>query len=419
LPARGGAEEHLAQISRRLVRAGHSVTVVTTDALDIDLFWNPAARRIESSPDEVDGVRVLRFPVQHLPAAALSYAAIRRLLWLSSRLRVPLGWARPGAALTPRVPGLARWLGSTAERFDVVGTTTICFEGLIEAGARFARRAAAPHLVYPLTHLGAAARPGADALSRFYTMRHQVRLVLDADAVVAMTSAERDFYVAAGAHPSRISVIGSAVDPTSVLGGEGKAFRTRHGLSGPAVVSLSAMMADKGTTHLVEAVRRLWAEGREVELVLAGAVMPEFSRFLAGLPPSDRRRLRVLGPVSDAEKRDLLAAADIFAMPSRTDSFGIVYLEAWLYGVPVIGARTWGVMDVIDDGADGLLVPFGDVDRLTGAIARMLDDPAQRGRMGEAGRAKVYAAHTWEKKFPQVAALYERLTEEGARPCAS
>lgn len=418
-PARGGAEEHLAQISRRLVRAGHSVTVLTTDAFDINLFWDPSARRILAREDEIDGVRVIRFPVRHLPAAALSYAGIRRLLWLGSALRLPRGLARAAARLTPYVPDLSAWLASTMERFDLVGTTTICFEGLIDAGARFAKRTGARHLVYPLTHLGAGENPGADALSRFYTMRHQVELVRGADGVIAMTPAERDFYVLQGADAAHVSVIGTGVDPAEVLGGDAKAFRGRHDLRGPIVASLSAMMADKGTTHLVDAMRTLWQEGRNVELVLAGAVMPEFRAFLAALPEAERSRLRVLGPISDAEKRDLLAASDIFAMPSRTDSFGIVYLEAWLHGKPVIGARTWGVMDVIDDGVDGLLVPFGDARHLAAALAALLDDPAQSAAMGEAGRAKVLAQRTWERLFPRIEMLYREVAEGGARACAS
>jgi glycosyltransferase involved in cell wall biosynthesis len=170
-------------------------------------------------------------------------------------------------------------------------------------------------------------------------------------------------------------------------------------------------MYDKGTVHVVEAVRSLWRQGCQVELVLAGAAMKGFLDFLSQLPRADRERIHLLGSVSDQEKRDLLAATDIFAMPSRTDSFGIAYLEAWLYGKPVIGAQTWGVMDVIQDGVDGLLVPFGDVDRLATALAELLDDPERRRSMGEAGRAKVYAEHTWEKKFPTIESLYLRLAE--------
>lgn len=419
LPARGGAEELLAHISRYLARAGHSVTVLTTDAFDIDLFWNPAGRRIAEREDEIDGVRVLRFPVRHLPAAALSYAGIRRLLWLSSFLGLPVSWAQAAARLTPYVPDLARWLAETPERFDIVGTTTICFEGLISLGAQFARRTGAPHLIYPLTHLGAGPRPGEDALSRFYTMRHQVALARGSAAVVAMTDGEAAFYVSRGVDPGRIAVIGPGVDPAEPPGGDATAFRARYGITGPLVVSLSTLMRDKGTVDVVEAARRLWRSGRNVDLALAGAIMPDFASYLATLPEQERDRVRVLGPVSDAEKRDLLAAADIFAMPSRTDSFGIVYLEAWLRGKPVIGARTWGVMDVIADGVDGLLVPFGDPDRLAASLASLLDDPARAAAMGAAGRAKALAEHTREKKLPQVEALYARLVGEGARPCAS
>ncbi len=178
-------------------------------------------------------------------------------------------------------------------------------------------------------------------------------------------------------------------------------------------------MYDKGTVHLVEAARRLWRAGRDLHLVLAGALLQPFRDYLGGLPETERSRLTVLGPVDDEEKRDLLAATDIFAMPSRTDSFGIVYLEAWLYSKPVVGARTWGVIDVIADQKDGLLMPFGDVDALAGALVELLDSPERRTALGAAGRAKVYAEHTWDIKFPQVEALYTRLAGESARACVS
>jgi glycosyltransferase involved in cell wall biosynthesis len=76
-------------------------------------------------------------------------------------------------------------------------------------------------------------------------------------------------------------------------------------------------------------------------------------------------------------------------------------------------------MDVIRDGVDGLLVPFGAPEELAAALASLLDDPARRAAMGEAGRVKVHAEHTWEKKFPQIETLYCALAERGKQPCAS
>jgi glycosyltransferase involved in cell wall biosynthesis len=134
-----------------------------------------------------------------------------------------------------------------------------------------------------------------------------------------------------------------------------------------------------------------------------------FQRYLEQLPAVDRERVRVLGPVDETEKRDLLAAADLVAMPSRTDSFGLVYLEAWLYRKPVIGARAWGVGDVIEDGVDGLLVPFDDPDALAEAISGLLANPERCAEMGARGEAKVYRLHTWQNKYQLVRALYAGL----------
>jgi glycosyltransferase involved in cell wall biosynthesis len=174
------------------------------------------------------------------------------------------------------------------------------------------------------------------------------------------------------------------------------------------------MARDKGTVQVVEAVRHLWRAGRQVELALAGAVLTPFREYLDRLPPEDSGRIHVLGSIDEREKRDLLAACDMLAMPSRTDSFGIVYLEAWLYRKPVIGAQAWGIEDVIEDGRDGLLVPFGDMAALAEAVTHLLDHPAVRAEMGRRGERKVYQSHLWSIKHAAVRDLYGRLVGGGA-----
>lgn len=411
-PARGGAETLLGAISEYLVAQGHDVTVATTDALDFELFWDPRRRRVDTREAVHNGVRILRFPVRHVPLPQLAYPGIRRLLWMLSMAKpVPVTWMARLSRFTPWVPGLWRWLKTTGETFNLVAGMTICFEPLLEAGLRFSERRGIPYVIYPLTHLGAGPVPGDDALSRFYTMRHQQDLVMRSTALVAQTASERDFYVQRGFERERALVAGPGITPGEVLGGDGARFRRRHGIAEatPLVVALSSMSYDKGTPHVVEAVRRLWQQGRDVELALAGAVLTPFRRYLDGLPPAERERVRLLGPVGEDEKRDLLAAADVVAMSSRTDSFGIVYLEAWLYAKPVIGARTWGVTDVIDDGVDGRLVPFGDVDTLAETLVQLIDHPEIRAAMGAQGARKVLAQHTWARKHRTVYARYCEL----------
>ena len=412
-PAVGGAETYLREFSQRLVADGHQVTVVTTDALDFELLFTPGRHRVGQREERRDGVRILRFPVRHLPGSPLTYSGWRRLLWLLSVMRpVPVQVLSYLARFTPWVPGLWRWSESTGDTFDVVVGMNICFEPLSEVALRFARRRGIPFAIHPLTHLGAGARPGKDSVGSFYTMRHQLALVRASDAVVAQTPTERAFYEKQGVPGEHIHVVGPGVSPADILGGDGQHFRNCYDLQGPLVVSLATMTYDKGTVHVVEAVRRLWQAGRQVELALAGAILTSFHRYLNRLPLEDRSRIRVLGSIDEKEKRGLLAASDVLVVPSRTDSFGIVYLEAWLYGKPVIGARAWGIDDVIEDGQDGLLVPFGDVPALAEAIAYLLDRPARRVAMGAQGKQKVYRSHTWEHKYAAVRDLYGQLAEE-------
>jgi glycosyltransferase involved in cell wall biosynthesis len=96
-------------------------------------------------------------------------------------------------------------------------------------------------------------------------------------------------------------------------------------------------------------------------------------------------------------------------MPSRTDSFGIVYLEAWLNGVPVIGARAGGVPEIISDGVDGYLVDFGDVPALANRIELLLRRPDIAHELGQAGRRKVLAEHTWDHKIARIAEIYSQV----------
>jgi glycosyltransferase involved in cell wall biosynthesis len=86
-------------------------------------------------------------------------------------------------------------------------------------------------------------------------------------------------------------------------------------------------------------------------------------------------------------------------MPSRTDSFGIVFLEAWANGLPVVAAAAGGVPEVVRDGETGLLVPFGDLDRLSRALATLLSDPVLARSLGAAGRAMVESGYTWDDRF--------------------
>lgn len=393
---------------------GHEVTVATTDAYDFELFWDPTRRRVKEDRGNHQGVNIRRFPVRHLPASRIAFPGIRRLLSLISKIDpLPTALMMRLARLTPWVPELWKWTANEDRRFDLIAGMTIGFESLMAAGQAYARRLGVPFVSYPLTHLGAGPEPGTDPVSRFYTMRHQLDLVTTSDMVIAQTETEKQFYQRQGQSGERIEVVGPGVDTQGVLGGNGERFRKKHDVKNPLILFIGYLSRDKGAFHTMDAVRRLWQRNRAAELALIGTISSSFQSYFNNLPDQDRKRMHLLGPVDDDEKRDALAASAIVSMPSRTDSFGITYLEAWLYGIPVIAARTWGVMDVVTNGEDGFVVPFGDDAELARAMMQLIDHPAQAKEMGIRGRDKVYRNHTWDQKNRKVSDIYRKLAREG------
>jgi glycogen(starch) synthase len=403
----GGSQRYFQEISERLVAAGHQVTVATTDAGELEHFWARNRRTVGPAEEVVNGVVVRRFPVQRRLNRAFFFSVYRRLMAEISDLPVDTtGLLRRLVRFTPRLPALEAYLAQTETAFDIVHGANITLDFILAPALAFARRRGIPFLVAPVTHLGS---PGQRRVQRYYTMRQQMEIMRQADAVITMTTLESDFLAARGVARERLFCSGAGINPAEVTGGDGRCFREQHGLAGPIVFYVGTLAYDKGTVHTIEALRRLWAQGREAHLVLVGQALTPVRRYLERLPAELSSRLHVLGFVSDEEKKDLLAAGDIFCMPSCTDSFGIVYLEAWANGVPVIGARAGGVPAVIDDGVDGFLVRFGDVDGLAKAIARLLDDPALGRTMGRRGQDKVQREMTWEHVYQRVYQVYDRV----------
>jgi glycosyltransferase involved in cell wall biosynthesis len=218
---------------------------------------------------------------------------------------------------------------------------------------------------------------------------------------------------------SRILHLPMAIEHAEVTGGDGPRFRARFGLpeGRPLVGQLGALDPNKGSTDLIRALS-LRNEGRGdddlVHLALAGAPTPDFDAFAAALPSSTARWLKVVGPLPAGDVPDFYAALDVFAMPSRTDSFGIVFLEAWANARPVVAAAAGGVVEVVAHDRNGLLVPFGDVPRLADALDRLVTDRDTARRLGEAGRARVAHGSTWDDRYATLEARTRTLAAAGS-----
>ena len=117
----------------------------------------------------------------------------------------------------------------------------------------------------------------------------------------------------------------------------------------------------------------------------------------------------MLGLVDEPTKHRLLASSTLLALPSQVDTFGIVFLEAWLHAKPVIGAEAGGIPDLVHDGENGLLVPFGDVAALAAAVRSLVEGPDLAARLGGEGRRQVLERYTWEQTYRTLTQVYTEL----------
>jgi glycosyltransferase involved in cell wall biosynthesis len=190
-------------------------------------------------------------------------------------------------------------------------------------------------------------------------------------------------------------------------------MRTELGIGDEPVVALvSKHLERKRFDLLIEAVRRTWQVRPDIHLVLAGGKTPytqEIQRMVENLGPVGAGKVHLLAEVEEEEKARILAACDVFALPSLRDSFGLVFLEAWAARKPVIGVDGGAIPGVVRHGTDGLLVSPHDAEELAAAVLQLLDDPELARRLGQNGFEKTRREHTWEAVGRRVRTIYEEI----------
>jgi glycosyltransferase involved in cell wall biosynthesis len=399
-PALGGSEAYFARLSRHLVDSGDAVTVYTTTAVNLEAFWSVRSPCLPASDLTVDGVRIRRFPLWRCPGRRY---LLKPLSLIPHRL-----WQCLTMPCNPMAFGMWAEAGRASERVDVVHATAFPYAWPIACGWRLARRLRVPFCITPFLHLGDPDDPD-DPVRRAYTSPALLWLLREADRVFVQTQSERTALLERELDPAKIVLQGLGVDAEECAGGDRHAARERWQTPAEEVVigHLANNSTEKGTIDLLQAAQLLWQRGRRFRVVLAGPEMPNFRRFWADFTPAGP--VVRLGVLDDVQKKDFFAGIDVFALPSRSDSFGLVLLEAWANSIPNVAYRAGGIADLIHDGDDGLLAPCGKIDALANALQRLIQDGELRHRLGERGRQRTREEFRWHDKLRLVRDVYEEV----------
>lgn len=207
--------------------------------------------------------------------------------------------------------------------------------------------------------------------------------------VTAVSDHVRKYLITRGVPPEKIATVYSPIVLPAPV--ERSTLRGELGLADDDVVvgCVAVMRATKGHKDLIDAIAPLMATRPKLHLVFVGAGSPVFEQTQAYVAERGlQHRIHLMGTRRDVP--NLLAGFDLFALATQQEASGTVFVEAQASGLPVIGTNVGGVSEMFRDGVTGFLVPPKDPAALTAALARLIDDPALRRAMGEAGRKMVW-----------------------------
>lgn len=381
LDINGGAELHARYIAEQL-RAHADVRVLTTCARDY-VTWRNA---FPSGSERINGIEVERFEVSRERDVSEFGHRSDRVFHHRHSINEELAWLDSEG---PVSPGLIERLTRAGREFDFVLLFSVRYHTAYHGARAVPDRA----ILVPT-----AEREASLGLGIFPPIFRGVRAIMynspeERAAISALSANDRV--------PGVVVGVGSRV-PSSA---DGARARQRWNLRNPFAIYVGRIDVNKGCGELFDHFTTFLSRtSRTLDLVLVGhAVMP--------LP--EHPRIRHVGFVSDAEKFDLMTAADVLIMPSYYESLSMVALESWALGRPVLANANCDVLvgQCLRSNA-GLY--YGDADEFEAALELLLSNPGLAETLGANGRRFFAAHYAWDVIERKYLDMFRQLTETRA-----
>ncbi len=172
------------------------------------------------------------------------------------------------------------------------------------------------------------------------------------------------------------------------------------------ILCVGRLTPAKGQHVLISAVEKLALQDRRVRLRLVGNGPDENSLHEHAARIAHPDCVVFEGAIDQDRIRDFYSTADIFCLPSFAEGLPVVLMEAMAMEIPCVSTQIAGIPELIRDGIDGLLVAPSDVDALAGALAKLMDDPSLRERIGKSGRTRILERYDLRHNVEALAAIF-------------
>jgi glycosyltransferase involved in cell wall biosynthesis len=233
-------------------------------------------------------------------------------------------------------------------------------------------------------------------------------------AAIALRNADHVFCMSAEDRAYLEDWLGEACPPiTRINAGADRAFAAaaadRDYGRARALLFAGTWRKNKGIEDLVPAVERLLARRPDLTFTALGAGVPP-ATVLGAFAPGVRGRVRCVTAADDAETARVLAAHDLFVLPSLFEGTPLTLVEAMASGLPVVTTATCGMKDVIRDGQNGLLVPVRSPVAVADGLEALLDDRGRRERLGRRAQSDALERYTWDRIGREMLETYLEIT---------
>jgi glycogen synthase len=257
----------------------------------------------------------------------------------------------------------------------------------------------------------------ADQLGSGYLLSSWIEktAVEGADRVIGVSEKMREDVIAHfDVDPRKVVVIHNGIDPARFTHVDGREHLERLGVKPPYVLYVGRITDQKGIFDLLTASKQLPA-GVQVVLCASAPDTPEIEERLRKAVPQHPNVKWIYEMVPLEVVKQLYSHAAVFCCPSVYEPFGLINLEAMACETPVVASAVGGILEVVEDGKTGLLVPPSRPDELAAALTRVLGDSGMARAMGQAGRKRVEEKFSWASVAARTQEVYGDAIDEFKR----
>ncbi|MFX0012179.1 MAG: glycosyltransferase family 4 protein [Candidatus Hermodarchaeota archaeon] len=414
-PAISGAEFYIQRLSEILSSIyEYDISIITSNAIDFSALRSPKGKSIEVNNkyyDKVNNLKIHRYSVDYSLSMEQKLGKLKEIREFETLgiNDTTLNYFLSNGPFLHEL--LEKLIKRQFKSYDLIHTTFFPYFNLI-ISLLLGKFLDIPTVCTPFFHF-----------SNPRYLSFNVGQVLEKfDIIIACTNLEKEFLIKNYKIPeNKIRIIPMGVD-FNVFASKTKKqnyrFKEHFFKKGERnckmVLFCGYKNYEKGALSILKAIPLIIKQYRKVYFVFIGPPTLAFNKELTKLQKVCDIRIINFTPDNltgyfDKKKVAAFQETDIYLMPSRSDAFGIAFLEAWASGKPVIGANLGATPDVINENEDGLLVEFDNPQDIAAKVVKLLKNKRLRRKLGNSGKEKTENYLTWDIIVKNTHELYQEL----------